>query len=150
MSFESAATLMSEVEETTPPTPVERSEPDFPLPPESLEQAGMSESAVMDLILKTLYSRSAQQGRRISEILALRFTLLDDIILTLQQMQLVEVRGSHGHGREGYTFAITEAGIVRAREANGDQRVYRAGSRAADHFHALGQPTVREGNADRP
>ena len=117
MSLESAATVMSEVEETTPTAPVGRSKPDFPLPPETLEQAGMSASAVMDLILKTLYSRGAQQGTRISEILALRFTLLDDIVLTLQQMELVEVRGTHGHGREGYTFALTQAGIARAREA---------------------------------
>ena len=32
-------------------------------------------------------------------------------------MEMVEVRGSHGHGREGYTFALTQAGLARAREA---------------------------------
>ena len=117
MILESAATVMSEVEEATPTAPVEPSEPDFPLPPETLEEAGMSVSAATDLILKTLYARGAQQGKGISEILALRFTLLDDLLLTLQQMEMVEVRGSHGHGREGYTFALTQAGLGRAREA---------------------------------
>jgi len=90
---------------------------DAPPSPETLAETGMSEAAIMDLILKVLYSRSSLQGRELSEILALRFTILDDVLLTLQQMQLVEVRGSHGHGREGYFFALTQAGIVRGRDA---------------------------------
>lgn len=117
MSLESTATVWSEAPEPMPVAPVEIDESDFPLPPESLEEAGIPESAAMDLILKTLYSRGAQQGKVVAETLALRFTLLDDLFLTLQQMQLVEVRGSRGHGREGYTFALTQAGIERAREA---------------------------------
>jgi predicted ATPase with chaperone activity len=119
MSTGSAATAFREVDDTLilPVEPVETVEPDAPPPPETLDEAGISRSAAMDLILKTLYSRGALQGRAVSEILALGFTLLDDVILTLQQMQLVEVRGSHGHGREGYTFALTQAGIGRAREA---------------------------------
>ncbi|NNF13732.1 MAG: ATP-binding protein [Gemmatimonadetes bacterium] len=92
-------------------------EKECPPAPESLDDAGISISAATDLILKTLYSRGAQQGRTIAEILALRFTLLDDLLLRLQQMELVEVRGSQGHGREGYVFALTRAGIERAREA---------------------------------
>lgn len=90
---------------------------EYPPAPESLAEAGISDSAATDLILKTLYSRGAQQGRFIAEILALRFILLDDLLLRLQQTELVEVRGSHGHGREGYVFALTRAGIERAREA---------------------------------
>ena len=116
MSTGSPATAFREVDDTLI-LPVEPVEPDAPPPPETLDEAGISRSAAMDLILKTLYSRGALQGRAVSEILALGFTLLDDVILTLQQMQLVEVRGSHGHGREGYTFALTQAGIGRAREA---------------------------------
>ncbi len=88
-----------------------------PAPPETVEDTGLRRSTIVDLILKALYSRGALQGRALSEILALGFTLLDDLILGLQQRELVEVRGSHGHGREGYTFALTQAGIARAREA---------------------------------
>jgi predicted ATPase with chaperone activity len=122
MSTRNAATALREVDDTLilawePPQSHAPSEPDAPVPPETLEATGLSRSAVVDLILKTLYSRGALTGKVVSQILALPFTLLDDLILGLQQMQLVEVRGSQGHGREGYTFAATQAGIVRAREA---------------------------------
>jgi predicted ATPase with chaperone activity len=93
------------------------SEHDAPPSPETVEETGLSRASVVDLVLKTLYARGALTGKVIAETLALGFTLLDDLILSLQQMQLVEVRGSRGHGREGYTFALTQGGIVRAREA---------------------------------
>jgi predicted ATPase with chaperone activity len=122
MTLDSAAIAFKEVDDTLVlPMELDENEapqqPDAPPPPETLEQTGLSRSAVVDLVLKTLYSRGAQPGRVVSEILALSFPLLDDLILSLQQMQLVEVRGSHGHGRAGYNFALTQAGIVRAREA---------------------------------
>jgi len=126
MTLHGAATAFEEVHDTlVVPAETDESsrsgaldtEREVPPPPETVEETGLSPTGVVDLILKALYSRGALKGRVISEILALGFTILDDLILTLQQRQLVEVRGSHGHGREGYTFALTQAGIVRAREA---------------------------------
>lgn len=117
MNLENPVTVVNDVEEELAADTLDPVEADYPLPPESLEDAGISEAAATDLILKALYSRGAQQGRAISETLALSFALLDDLFLTLQHMELVEVRGSRGHGREGYTFALTKAGIERAREA---------------------------------
>jgi predicted ATPase with chaperone activity len=122
MSTQSAAIALEDVDDAlAPPTELGDAEPAselaVPPPPETLDDTGLSRSAIVDLILKALYSRGALKGGAISAILALRFGLLDDLILTLQQMQLVEVRGSQGHGREGYTFALTQAGIARAREA---------------------------------
>ena len=118
MSTRTAAIALDELPPPTEPdAPESRPETDAPLPPETLEETGLSRTTIIDLVLKTLYSRGAQRGKAISEILALSFLLLDDLILSLQQMQLIEVRGSQGHGREGYTFALTQAGIARAREA---------------------------------
>ena len=108
---EPLAPLGSEGEET-------RGDSSFvPRPPDSLEETGLSEESLTDLILKTLYSRGSRLGKELADILALSFPILDDVLLTLQHGQLVEVRGSSGHGREGYTFAITGAGMDRAREA---------------------------------
>jgi predicted ATPase with chaperone activity len=122
MSTASAAFAFDEVDHmlTAAVEPAEHESgrgPDAPPPPETLEDTGLSTSAVVDLVLKTLYSRGALRGEAVSEILALSFQLLDDLLLMLQQRQLVEVRGSQGHGREGYIFALTQAGITRAREA---------------------------------
>jgi len=119
MSHESVAAAFKEVDDTLlEPLGLNGArEPEFPPPPETLEEAGLSRSGVTDLLLRTLYTRGALPGGGISEIVALGFTLLDDVLRTLQQMQVVEVRGARGHGREGYLFALTQAGIVRAREA---------------------------------
>lgn len=125
MTLDSAPTAFKEVDDSlVPPIDADRGyaadarmDVHAPAPPESIEDTGLTRSAIVDLILKALYSRGALKGGLLSEILALSFTLLDDPILGLQQMQLIEVRGSHGHGREGYTFALTQAGISRAREA---------------------------------
>ena len=125
MTLDSAATVFKEVDDSVAPA-IEADEPygsqapekgHTPTPPETIEETGLPRSSIVDLILKALYSRGALQGRVLSETLALGFTLLDDLILGLQQRELVEVRGSHGHGRAGYTFGLTGAGIARAREA---------------------------------
>ncbi len=47
----------------------------------------------------------------------LPFPLIDDLLLTLQQRKMVEVRGTQGHGRSGYVFDLTGEGRGRAREA---------------------------------
>lgn len=94
------------------------SEASVPPIPQSVEETGLNESTVANLILKTLYTRGDRTGKRISEILALRFIILDDLLLEMQHQQLVEVRGTRGHGREGYTFALTGSGIERAQEAS--------------------------------
>jgi predicted ATPase with chaperone activity len=88
-----------------------------PPPPRSIAETGIPESAVVDLLLKTLHVQSAQQGQQLAEALGLPFPIVDDLLLTLQQRRLLEVRGVVGHGRGGYTFELTVAGRDRAREA---------------------------------
>ena len=118
MTTDNAASVIG-TEERIPlgPEQAAESSPLIPPPPDSIEETGLTEEGLTDLILKTLYTRGARRGKEISDTLALSFSIIDDILLTLQHAQLLEVRGSSGHGREGYTFAITGAGIERAREA---------------------------------
>ncbi len=84
--------------------------------PGSLEETGLSRAVVAGLILKTLYLHGAQSGRSLSDRVRLSFAILDEEILLLQQRQLVEVRGAHGHSREAYVFDLTGEGRTRARE----------------------------------
>jgi predicted ATPase with chaperone activity len=155
MSTPSAAIALDVVDhELDPPSerkgPSSRREADAPPPPETLEETGLSRTSIVDLVLKTLYSRGALKGKAISEILALGFMLLDDLLLTLQQMQLVEVRGSQGHGREGYTFALTQAGIVRAREAMEINRYVGPAPVPLETFvHWVGRQSERDKRIDR-
>ncbi|MFV1987774.1 MAG: ATP-binding protein [Gemmatimonadota bacterium] len=84
--------------------------------PEALEDTGLSVSMVSDLIIKTLYLQGARTGMELEAFLRLPFAILDPLLMELQQRRLMEVRGSEGHGRIGYTFDITSEGRARARE----------------------------------
>jgi predicted ATPase with chaperone activity len=93
------------------------SRPSRPPVPETLRDTGISEEAIQDLLLKVLYVQGARTGQQVSDSLCLSFTLVDDLLLGLQQRQFVGVRSTGGHGRAGSIFDITAAGRERAREA---------------------------------
>jgi len=90
--------------------------PSAPLPPESLEEAGLSEEFVAGLVLKTLHHRGAAVGFELSDILALPFSVLDDVIQQLQERRFVEVQATRGPRRGEYVFRLTGAGRKRAAE----------------------------------
>jgi predicted ATPase with chaperone activity len=74
---------------------------------------------LQDLALKILYYQGYLSGFRIAEEIALPFAgIVDQILEGLKREKLVEVKSSQmGLGEGSYQYAITGAGIVRAREA---------------------------------
>ncbi|HSG47926.1 MAG TPA: hypothetical protein VLA43_08960, partial [Longimicrobiales bacterium] len=88
-----------------------------PRVPETLDETGLSGSQVTDLLLKILHQRGALGGDELAEIIALPFTLIDDLLLAAQQRHFVEVLQALGHGRGGYTFSLTTEGRARAQAA---------------------------------
>jgi predicted ATPase with chaperone activity len=87
----------------------------------SLEDTGLSPLWLQDLILKVLYFRGYMTGFKIAEEIALPFSgVTDQLLITLKQEKFIEVKNSQGGGLGGdgaYTYGITSAGILRAREA---------------------------------
>jgi predicted ATPase with chaperone activity len=85
----------------------------------SLEDTGLSALWLQDLALKVLYSRGYITGFKVAEEIALPFAGVTDQLLTaLKQEKLIEVKSSQGGLGEGaYTYGITGAGNLRAREA---------------------------------
>lgn len=90
---------------------------DAPPKPTTLEDTGLSEGQLSDLILKTLYQRGHLTGEELADAVCVPFSILDDLLLTAKQRHFVEVPKAVGHGRSGYTFALTEEGAKRARAA---------------------------------
>ncbi|MGH2522798.1 MAG: ATP-binding protein, partial [Anaerolineales bacterium] len=89
-----------------------------PPPVSRIEETGLTEYTLVELALKTLYSSGTLSGYRLSELMALPFTgLVDQILEYLKTQKLVEVKGAGGLGEGAYQYAITGAGIARAREA---------------------------------
>ena len=84
-----------------------------------IEDTGLSPLWIQDLALKIMYYQGYMTGFKIAEDLALPFAgLVDQILDTLKREKLVEVKSSQmGLGEGAYQYAITGAGIARAREA---------------------------------
>jgi predicted ATPase with chaperone activity len=91
----------------------------IPSPVTKFEDTGLSPLWIQDLALKILYYQGYMTGFKVAEDLALPFAgLVDQILDTLKREKLVEVKSSQmGLGEGAYQYAITGAGIARAREA---------------------------------
>jgi len=87
-----------------------------PREPESLEQAGLPESLVEQLVLKILYFRGELYGQELSQAIGLRFSVIQELVEMLKLQHLVQVKRSIGMGNVGAVLALTEAGRVRTRE----------------------------------
>jgi predicted ATPase with chaperone activity len=85
----------------------------------NLEDTGISPLWLQDLILKVMYFEGYLTGYKIAEEVALPFSgVVDQILEALKREKLIEVRSSQmGLGEGAYLYAITGAGIARAREA---------------------------------
>ncbi|HEX7394612.1 MAG TPA: ATP-binding protein, partial [Anaerolineaceae bacterium] len=94
--------------------------PFIPPPVQRIEDTGLSPLWLQDLIIKVLYFQGYLTGFKIAEEIALPFTGVVDLLLeSLKREKMVEIRQSQisGLGEGAYQYAITGAGIARAREA---------------------------------
>src|SRR5579863_1805821 len=87
-----------------------------PLEPETIEQTGLPESTIEQLILKILYFRGDLYGQDLSFAIGLKFSVIQDIVDTFKVQHLIQVKHSLGMGNVGAVFALTEAGRRRAHE----------------------------------
>lgn len=104
---------------TRPGESTASSTPFYPSTLNSVDDTGLSPLWLQDLALKILYFQGYMNGFKIAEEIALPFAGITDTILqALKADKLIEVKSSQGGLGEGaYTYAITGAGIARAREA---------------------------------
>jgi hypothetical protein len=93
--------------------------PFYPSALGSVDDTGLSPLWLQDLTLKVLYFQGYMNGFKIAEEIALPFAgITDQILQSLKAEKLIEIKSSQGGLGEGaYTYAITSAGIARAREA---------------------------------
>jgi len=90
-----------------------------PPPITKIEDTGLQPLWLQDLALKVLYFQGFMTGFKVAEEIALPFSgVTDQILDALKREKLIEVRSSQvGLGEGAYLYAITGAGITRAREA---------------------------------
>lgn len=112
--------MTNSLQNLAPAAPATHSGSGF-MPPQvtSVEDTGLNQLWLQDLVLKVLYFRGYLSGFRIAEEITLPFAgVTDQILVALKTDKLIEVKSSQGGLGEGaYTYGITNAGVQRAREA---------------------------------
>jgi predicted ATPase with chaperone activity len=115
--FETVESLVSLTQVAAyPEQSAEESRQWIPAVPKSLEEVGIPEGLVEELILKTLYAHGQTIGRDLAGELCLRFSLIESIVENLKKQRLVEVKGSLGFGAISSVFGLSEAGRARVKE----------------------------------
>lgn len=90
--------------------------PIAPPEPESLEQTGLAESTVEQLIVKILYFRGDLYGQDLSNAIGFKFSVIQEIVEMLKLRHHLQVKKSLGVGSVASLFSLTETGRARARE----------------------------------
>jgi DNA-binding MarR family transcriptional regulator len=87
-----------------------------PAEPESLEQTGLGATLVEHLIIKILYFRGELYGQDLCQAMALKFSVIQDVLEALILQHQIQVKRSLGVGRISSLLSLTESGRSRARE----------------------------------
>lgn len=99
-----------------PPAP--DPEIDFtPKAPETLQETGISQAQISDLILKLVYLNGTLNGFEISRQLRLPFSVLAETLRDLKSDRSLEVTSGEMVGPVSYRYLLTDQGRTRAREA---------------------------------
>ncbi|MCI0355970.1 MAG: ATPase, partial [Acidobacteria bacterium] len=91
--------------------------PEAPSAPETLPEAGLTQSFLNEMILRTLYARGAMLGLELARYLCLPFKVIEESLRFLKDEKCIEVAGGDLIGRVSYRFNLTELGRRRAHEA---------------------------------
>ena len=103
--------VMEAPPQTAPPEPTDIYRP---APPESLEDAGLTNEMVDALIFKYLMNVGSAAGAKIAATLALPHPLVVERLTDLKKQQLLGYVGNANMG--DFTYTLTEAGRSRARQ----------------------------------
>ena len=85
--------------------------------PNSTDELDIPPVLVIDIVLRVLFNEGEVSLRRLYEILRLEMSILDAMLERMQGEHLMEVVSTSGVGRFGYSYALTDSGGKRARDA---------------------------------
>jgi energy-coupling factor transporter ATP-binding protein EcfA2 len=117
-----------------------------PPPLRSIEDTGLSRSALEGMVLKALYFRGEMLGHQVAEYLKLPFSgILDSIIEGVRREKLIEVAAGGGMNEATFRYLISGKGIERALEVL-DRTTYSGPAPVPleDYIHS-----VKEQNKDK-
>lgn len=95
---------------------IESPAPFIPPVPQNLDQAGLSETLIQQLILKTLFFRGELLARDLAKGIGLNFSLIEGSLEYFKLHHLVAVKRSLGMGNVSSVFALSDMGRVLAQK----------------------------------
>ena len=110
----------------------DREEPFIPREPRSLNEAGVGETMVEELIMRYLLVRGEASGRMIADQVKLPFLLVEPILNRLKYEQMTAYRGSNSVN--DYTHTLTDAGRERARQFNNRTTYFGSAPVTLEHY----------------
>ena len=88
--------------------------------PRSIEETGLNDGFIADLVLKIIYIRGQITANEICSSVKLPFNnLIEPVLDYLKREEMVGVIGSRGIGERAFQYAIAPKGVDRVREALG-------------------------------
>jgi hypothetical protein len=85
----------------------------LPIEPESLQRAGLTDTQVEALVLKFMLARGDASGREIADQIKLPFLLVDELLRTMKNEQLVAHKGAAP--MNDFQYLLSDLGRERAR-----------------------------------
>lgn len=98
-------------------TPSADSPPPFSKIPTTVEETGLEEEFLLDLLVKALYTEGSMSGYEAAERLMLAPRVLNALLVTLRKMKFIEESKGTGPRRLDYIYSLLTEGRQRAREA---------------------------------
>lgn len=86
-------------------------------PPMSVEELGIPQSIVEDLIFRLLFNEGDVSIGRFNQVLGIHSRIIDDLLSRMKQEHLVEVTKAGSLGSLSFTYGLTEKGTKRARDS---------------------------------
>lgn len=87
-----------------------------PSAPQNLEETGLANSTVEQLMLKLLYFKGDIISGELARAMGLRFSLIEEMIEAFKFQQLLQVKSSLGYGPVSAVLSLTERGRHVARD----------------------------------
>lgn len=127
-------------------TPGQVEEAFKPPEPPSLADTGLTTEEVEKLILKYLLARGSGAGRKIAQQVCIPFGLIDPLLKSLKQEQLIVFKGAATMG--DYEYALTELGRERSRRYTEECTYFGAAPVCLkDYLHAMSRQSIAKQHA---
>jgi predicted ATPase with chaperone activity len=85
--------------------------------PDSIDELRVPPGIVNDLMFRILFTEGDVSLRRFTEIMKISPTLLDGLLLRMQQEHFVDIAKAGNIGRSSYIYVLTDQGTARARDS---------------------------------